>query len=170
MNQWKYNDEIITQDFFGVNHKECPHYSFLYSIKSIDTGKEYIGKKILWSKRSLPPLKGKLKKRIVYKVSDWEKYFGSSKYLNVDIEKYGTDRFTRTIIGLYPDKREANFAELRYQILFNVLDAVDESGERLYYNENIDRIYYPSKNYGIARSDELDKWVSIIHNKDIHRH
>lgn len=161
---WLYKGEEIDQDYFGDDQKECPHYGFVYVITNTVSGRKYVGKKLLWSKRTLPPLKGKTRKRVVIKPSDWMKYWGSSKVVLAEIEKYGIENFTREIIGLYPDKREANFAELRYQIMHNVLDAVDEKGERIWYNENIDRIYYPTKAYGerrIKEHRELIKELSV---------
>ena len=154
MMNWIYKGNPITQDDIGTDHKECPHYSFVYVITNTANGRKYVGKKFLWSQRTLPPLKGQTRKRKVVKPSDWEKYYGSCKPLIKDIEKYGKEAFTREIIELYPDKREANFAELRFQIMWNVLDAVDSAGQRIWYNENIDRIYYPSKAYGKRRAEE----------------
>ena len=154
MMSWIYKGTPITQADIGDDHKTCPHYSFVYVITNTANGRKYVGKKFLWSQRTLPPLKGQTRKRKVVKPSDWEKYYGSCKPLIKDIEKYGKEAFTREIIELYPDKREANFAELRFQIMWNVLDAVDSAGQRIWYNENIDRIYYPSKAYGKRRAEE----------------
>lgn len=151
---WLYEGTEIDQDYFGTEQKECEHYGFVYVITNNVNGRKYVGKKVLWSKRTLPPLKGKTRKRIVIKPSDWMKYWGSSKVVQAEIEKYGIENFSREIIGLYPDKRETNYAELRFQIMHNVLDAVDENGERIWYNENIDRIYYPTKAYGKRRAEE----------------
>lgn len=158
---WLYKGEYIDQDYFGTDPKECPHYSFVYVITNNTNGRKYIGKKVLWSQRTLPPLKGQTRKRKVVKPSDWVKYWGSCKPLVADIKELGEENFTREIIDLYPDKREANFAELRYQIMWNVLDARDDNGDRIWYNENIDRIYYPSKNYGERRTEE---WKQTIKN------
>ena len=162
---WLYQGKELTQDDFGAVQSECPHYGFVYVITNIINGRKYVGKKVLWSKRTLPPLKGKTRKRIVIKPSDWLKYWGSSKVVQADIDKYGIENFTREIIGLYPDKRETNFAELRYQIMHNVLDAKDKNGDRIYYNENIDRIYYPTKAHGERRANEhrdIVKTVSLL--------
>lgn len=156
---WLYEGKEIDQEYFGTEQKECPHYGFVYVITNNVNGRKYVGKKVLWSKRTLPPLKGKTRKRIVIKPSDWLKYWGSSKVVQAEIEKYGLENFSREIIGLYPDKRETNYAELRFQIMHNVLDSVDESGQRIWYNENIDRIYYPTKAYGERRAEEHAKEV-----------
>lgn len=162
---WLYEGKEIDQEYFGTNQKECPHYGFVYIITNNVNGRKYVGKKVLWSKRTLPPLKGKTRKRVVIKPSDWIKYWSSSKIVHSEIEKYGKDKFSREIIGIYPDKREANFAELRYQIMHNVLDAVDEHNQRIWYNENIERIYYPTKNYGERRSLEYTKEITDLYKK-----
>jgi len=151
---WLYRGNPITQEFLGTDQSECPHYGFVYVITNSINGRKYVGKKVLWFKRTLPPLKGFKRKRIVIKPSDWQTYWGSCKPLIADIEAQGSDSFTREIIELYPDKRETNYAELRFQIMHNVLDSLDENGNRIWYNENIDRIYYPTKAYGVRRAEE----------------
>ena len=156
MINWIYKGNPITQDDIGTDHKECPHYSFVYVITNTANGRKYVGKKFLWSQRTLPPLKGQTRKRKVVKPSDWEKYYGSCKPLIKDIEKYGKEAFTREIIELYPDKREANYAELCFQIYANVLGEVDKNGDRVWYNENIDRIYYNSAKYREIRNNMHD--------------
>lgn len=164
MMSWIYKGKPITQIDIGEDPKTCPHYSFVYVITNTITGRKYVGKKFLWSNRTLPPLKGQTKKRKVCKPSDWEKYYGSCKPLIADIEKYGVDNFTRDIVELYPDKREANYAELRYQIMHNVLDAVDRNGDRIWYNENLERIYYPSKAYSDRRTlEHMDMIKNLNH-------
>ena len=53
---WTYNDKPfnptpeVIEDYQG----------FVYELEELSTGKKYIGKKFFWSKRRLPPLKGKL--------------------------------------------------------------------------------------------------------------
>jgi hypothetical protein len=142
---WLYQGKEFTSEMIGDN------YSFVYLITNNINGKMYIGKKVFKSKRTLPPLAGKKRRRIVIKESDWQRYWSSSKIVAEEIKVHGKENFTREIISIHPDKREANYAELAEQVIRNVLEARDESGERIYYNENIDRIYYPSKSYGEQR-------------------
>jgi len=145
MSDWIYNGEPFTDEMVADN------YGFVYIITNVVNGRKYIGKKFFWSKRTLPPLKGKKRRRRVKKPSDWKRYYGSSKVVKADIERYGKENFHREIVSLHPDKRETNYHELSLQIFLNVLDALDKNGERVYYNENIDRIYYPTKQYGEDR-------------------
>ena len=52
---------------------------FVYLISNEKTGEWYVGKKSLYSTRSLPPLKGYKRKRKVTKQSDWINYQSSSQ-------------------------------------------------------------------------------------------
>lgn len=150
--QWLYNNTPLL---------EIPEntYAFVYEITNKVTGQKYIGKKFFYSKKTLPPLKGKTRKRKVVKESDWKKYTSSSKPLNADIDEIGIDNFSFEILSLHPNKTEANYAELRFQILFDVLDKLDGNGNRVYYNLNIDRIYYPSTDH---RDTRVELFESIL--------
>ena len=70
MIQWKYKGKIL---------KEPPEGSegFIYMITYND-GTKYIGKKSFWSRRRTN-VKGKLRKKLVTKESDWVTYRGSSE-------------------------------------------------------------------------------------------
>lgn len=164
MNNWTYQGVEISESFIGDDPKQSDHYAFIYVITNKINGKKYVGKKLLWSTRMLKPLQGQKRRRKQVKPSNWYDYCGSSKYLLADIEKYGIENFDRKIINFYPNKQEANFAELRYQIFWNVLDAKDENGERLWYNENIERVYYASAKYGNQRCLEHKQLLSNLAN------
>jgi len=140
-NPWIYKDEAFDMSLEEI--QENGYYAFTYIMTSKNTGKKYIGKKVLISKRRLPPLKGKTRKRIVYKDSGWRKYFSSSKVVSSMIDD--GDIFEREIIALHPNKRGANIHELQLQILYNCLDAEDKDGNRIFLNENISMVYYPVK-------------------------
>ena len=51
---------------------------FIYKITNHQTGEYYIGKKSLYAKRTLPPLKGYKRKRKVIKESKWLDYRSSN--------------------------------------------------------------------------------------------
>ena len=99
-NPWIYNGEVFKssdiQDWFG----------FVYHIHCNTTGRSYIGRKYLWSYRTP---KGKSRK--VKSESDWKKYYGSCPELKNDVEKFGKENFTRTIISLHKTKGKTNFEE-----------------------------------------------------------
>jgi len=84
----------------------------------------YIGTKQLLKRVKRKPLKGKSKNRISFVDNDVEKYWGSSKRLLTDIEKYGIDYFSREVIELCYSKFHCKYAELQWQIKCNAL--IDE--------------------------------------------
>lgn len=140
-NPWMYKNKPFDMSLEEI--QEAGHYSFTYIMTSKTTGQKYIGKKLLISKRKLPPLKGKTRKRIVYRDSGWKNYWSSSKVVASMID--GGDTFDREIIALHENKRNANIHELQLQILYNCLDAEDSEGNRIFLNENINLVYYPVK-------------------------
>lgn len=104
---------------------------FVYMITERSSRKKYIGKKFFWSRRRLPPLKGKTRKRIVIKESDWKSYYGSSEDLKTLVEKTGDDNYYREILKLCKTKGECSYYEAKEQFERDVLLRDD------YYNEFI---------------------------------
>ena len=157
---WMYQGEVFEESMVGEN------YGFVYVITNKLNGKKYIGRKYFWSRRTLAPLKGKKRKRIAIYSSNWQDYWSSSKILAAEIEKHGKENFTREILSLHPDKRETNYAEIAEQVICNILEARDEEGERIYYNENILSRYYPSKKHGeyrtVEHSDRIKRNLQLL--------
>jgi len=136
MSKWKYNNkQFDTTDINDYN-------GFVYIMTNTITNKQYIGKKFFYSLRTLKPLKGKKRKRKVKKESDWKKYNSSSKYVLADIEEFGEDIFTFEILDLCLDRAETNYSELKHLIYYQVLERLDEDGDRMFYNENIAMRFY----------------------------
>jgi len=110
---------------------------FVYLITNNLTGRKYIGKKLAkFSKTTYRTVKQKngikKKKRIRSKIdSDWQQYYGSSTELSADIEKLGTDNFTREILFYCKSKSECSYIEAREQFARRVLESTD------YYNGHI---------------------------------
>ena len=125
MSSWTYQGQPFPSDMIGDN------VGFVYQITNLQNGKKYIGKKWFWSKRKLPPLKGKTRKRTVKKESDWMKYFGSSEEVKLLVEQHGEDNFQRDILRLCKTKGECTYYEAKLQFDFDVLLRDD------YYNEFI---------------------------------
>lgn len=119
---WYYKGEEFTSDMIGDN------IGFVYIITDKSNGKKYVGKKLLVSKRKLPPLKGKKRRRTVIKESDWQDYYGSSDEVKSLVEEYGRDNFHREILHLCKAKGELSYLEAKEQFDRNVL--LDDS----YYN------------------------------------
>lgn len=93
-------------------------YGFVYLIENLETGKKYIGKKLLFASKTRQV--NKKKKR--YKAeSDWKTYYGSSESLLEDVAKFGKDRFSRTILHLCATKAECSYHEAREQFERGVL-------------------------------------------------
>ena len=131
-----------------TGHWEFPHdfevsdwHGFVYRITELDTGKQYIGKKILWSKQR-KIVKGRKNRKIVYKESDWKTYTGSSKQLNEAIEKNGKENYRFQIESLHKSKASMGYEEVRKQVLEDVLRATLPNGERKYYNGQIGAVKY----------------------------
>lgn len=152
---WLYQGEEFTDEMIGEN------YGFVYTITCNVTGQKYIGRKYFWSRKSLPPLKGKTRKRHVKYPSNWKQYWSSSKIVAAEIQKYGKENFTREIISIHPDKRETNYHEIALQFHLNVLEERNEAGERIYLNENIIRIFYPSKKFGEERKALFETYRAL---------
>lgn len=104
---------------------------FVYVITDKRNDKKYVGKKRFWSVTRKPPLKGKKRKRVIRKESDWMKYYGSSDLVNQLLVEHGEDNFRREIIHLCRTKGEMSYLEAKEQFDRNVLLNDD------YYNEFI---------------------------------
>jgi hypothetical protein len=83
--------------------------------------KYYIGKKQLLKRVKKKPLKGKKRNRISFVDNDVEKYWGSSKELLTDIERYGIEHFSREVIEVCYSKFHMTYGELLWQIKCNAL-------------------------------------------------
>jgi len=136
MTNWLYQgQEYLSLEDFPEN---C--IGFVYKIYNAETGKIYIGKKILrnlltkkltlkekseWSKPGKVPNKTK-----VVKESDWAKYYGSCKPLLEDVKVLGPHKFKREIIEFCFNKKQLSYYEVFYQMVYEVLSTDS-------YNENI---------------------------------
>lgn len=106
------------------------YVAFVYVITNETTGKRYIGKKRLFKKVSRKPLKGKKRRRIEYKESDWQEYWGSNDKLKEDIAEYGEGSFSRVVLRLCRSLGEASYFEAKYQ--FDAGAILDPDG---FYND-----------------------------------
>ena len=112
---WFYNGEEFTSEMIG------DYIGFVYVITDKSNDKKYVGKKLLVSKRKLPPLKGKTRKRSVVKETDWKTYFGSSDEVKLMVEQKGVENFHREILHLCKAKGELSYLEAKEQFDRNVL-------------------------------------------------
>jgi hypothetical protein len=117
---WLYYGEPVIEDSLS------DFIGFVYIITNLDSGRQYIGKKLLKFKRT-KTVKGKKKKILVD--SDWKTYWGSNKVLIEEVQSLGQDKYIREIVRLCKSKGELNYFEAKYQFTMGALES-----ER-FYNE-----------------------------------
>lgn len=130
MSHWTYqgNQEFeIPENAFG----------FVYRITDLETGKKYIGRKYLTaskttSKRVLKKDGTKVTKKKKSRVeSDWQRYTGSCKPLNEQIQNRGKENFSFEILAFGFTKGQVNFLEEFCQMRSGAI--FDET----YYNDSV---------------------------------
>jgi len=130
-NPWLYDGKVFEsediKDYFG----------FCYILTDLENGMKYIGRKYFHSVRK----KKGIRKR-VRSESDWKTYYSSSKKVQQIVQESGPNRFKREILSLYIKKGQVNYNETKLLFQHNVLEAANENGERLYYNDNIMNRYF----------------------------
>ena len=139
-NPRRFNGEIFESDNIQDN------FGFVYLISCSKNNRRYWGRKYFWSFRK----KGTNSRRTKME-SDWKKYYGSCPELKEDVEKYGKENFTRTILSLHKTKGKTNFEETRQLFFHNVLTEGLDDGTPRYYNSNILNRYFRKDYY--ARDD-----------------
>ena len=130
-NPWLYKGTTFTSadigDFFG----------YVYRITNLQSGKQYIGRKYFVQKRK--PRGGGRRRT---SESNWKAYYGSSKELNGDRKRLGSDSFAREILSTHATAGRVNYEETKQLFLNNVLQETLEDGSPKYYNSNILGRYY----------------------------
>ena len=135
-NPWRYNGEVFNSDHIQDS------FGFVYHIHCNTTDRDYIGRKYFWSFRKKRGASRRNKSE-----SDWKKYYGSCPELKEDVDKYGRENFTRTILSLHKTKGKTNFEETRQLFAHNVLTESLDSGVPRYYNSNILNRYFRKDYY-----------------------
>jgi len=130
-NPWLYDGKVFEsediKDYFG----------FCYILSDLENGMKYIGRKYFYSVRKKKGIRKKVRSE-----SDWKTYYSSSKKIQQMVLESGPNRFKREILSLYKKKGQVNYNETKLLFQHNVLEAVDEYGKKLYYNENIMNRYF----------------------------
>jgi len=114
---------VFKGSHFTVLPNAEEYYAFVYEIRNVETGKKYIGKKLLWfkSKKKVLLKNGKKKAKKILVESDWRDYFGSSQEFLKEVESTGKDKYVREILHLCKTKAEASYLEAHEQFKHNVL-------------------------------------------------
>lgn len=118
-------------------------FGFVYITTHKPSGKSYIGKKVLFhnqkkklGKKELAALTGIVGRRPAYKLvikeSDWLKYYGSQTDIKQLLLEGKKDEFERIILKMCPDKKTMTYFEIKYQMIYQVLEKPDE-----FFNDNI---------------------------------
>lgn len=114
---WYYNNKV-----YEPSEEELKEWvGFVYVITDKSNNKMYVGKKTFWSKRTLPALKGKTRKRRSIVESDWKSYYGSSDLVKQLLLEGGEQNFHREILYFCKSKGEMGYLEAKEQFDRNVL-------------------------------------------------
>lgn len=119
---WLYEGKEIEDDAIDE------YTGFVYRITNLKNGKQYIGKKLFKSTQR-KKVKGKTRRKVVKKESNWKSYYGSNTALLEDVKELGPDSFRREILKLCTSKGTANYWEAKYQMQEEVLEGDN------YYND-----------------------------------
>lgn len=126
---WLHNNEII--ETIEMVPKDA--IGFVYRITRLADGKIYIGKKLLYFKKTSVKtvvLKNgtKKKKKVSTQVeSDWKQYWSSSVELQKDVQSLGEPAFRREILFFCPNKGSLGYYEARQQMDERLLEKGDLS-------------------------------------------
>jgi hypothetical protein len=135
---WTYNGKSITE----ISDMPEGTIGFIYKITNGLTGQYYIGKKSLYSHRTLPPLKGYKRKRKVVKESKWQDYRSSNPSVQLwfkenefalleDRRSDINDTLNLQILRFCKSKKALTYYELQEQFAHDVL------GDDLSLNDNL---------------------------------
>ena len=130
-NPWLYNDKVFESE--DIND----YFGFCYLLTDLENGKQYIGRKYFYSIRKKKGIRKKVRSE-----SDWKSYYSSSKKVKQMVLESGPNRFKREILSLYLKKGQVNYNETKLLFQHNVLEAKDDNGEKLYYNDDIMNRYF----------------------------
>lgn len=89
---------------------------FVYLIINQETGEYYLGKKNIYSQRTLPPLKGTKRKRKVIKEADWVKYQSSNPTVKQWVSPY------KEIIEYCKNKKLLTYREMQALVCMSALE------------------------------------------------
>ena len=130
---WLYEEKVIN----SIEDMPEGTFGFIYEVEHKKTGEKYIGKKVVYFNRTLPPLKGKKRKRKVTKESDWQTYCGSNPRIKELLKEGNQSEFIRIILKFVSSKKLLTYYENKYLFMKGVIEP-----ESKYINDNIEGRYY----------------------------
>jgi hypothetical protein len=142
MIHWLYKNKILEEAPEGV-------FGFVYLITNIKTGKMYIGRKYLGKTRRVKQ-KGKSRRKVIRKDSDWRTYIGSSKTLQEQINK-NKKTFKFEILAFGKTKGQVNYMEENLHHKFHV------ASSSKFYNDCIGPRRFARVNLDKAVINQIDK-------------
>ena len=110
---WVYNEKEVK----SIDDLPNDCIGFIYKISNTKTNEYYIGKKNIYQRRTLPPLKGYKRKRKVIKESKWQSYRSS----NDEVKSWNEENIKLEILRFCKSKKSLTYYELQEQIEHNVL-------------------------------------------------
>lgn len=136
---WTYEESDVT----SIDDIPENAFGFIYKITHTPTNKSYIGKKFLTftrkqklGKKELKLLEGGKGRpasfKVVQKESDWKTYWSSNKPLKDLVKSEPKENFKREILHYCFSKKQLTYFEIKYQMVFQVLEKPKE-----FYNDNI---------------------------------
>ena len=136
---WTYEESDVT----SIDDIPKNAFGFIYKITHTPTNKSYIGKKFLTftrkqklDKKELKLLEGGKGRpasfKVVQKESDWKTYWSSNKPLKDLVKSEPKENFKREILHYCFSKKQLTYFEIKYQMVFQVLEKPKE-----FYNDNI---------------------------------
>lgn len=128
MPSWIYDGRIVNE----ISDMPEGTFGFIYEVTHTPTGRKYIGKKVLYFNRTLPPLAGQKRKRKVVKESDWKTYYGSHQEIVELIKEGKQEEFTKQILCFVPSKKLLTYYETKYLFIREVLEYRNN-----YINDNV---------------------------------
>lgn len=111
---WFYREVEFTEEMVGDS------VGFVYIITNLENNKKYLGKKLFTKSKIYQKNKKKKKKRVT---SDWMKYYGSNKELQIDVSTSidPLKQFRRDIVMLCNSKSELSYYETKFIFLYDCL-------------------------------------------------
>lgn len=128
MPSWIYDGRIVNE----ISDMPEGTFGFIYEVTHTPTGRKYIGKKVLYFNRTLPPLAGQKRKRKVVKESDWNTYYGSHTEIVALIKEGKQEEFSKQILCFVKSKKLLTYYETKYLFIKEVLEYRNN-----YINDNV---------------------------------